>query len=256
MTGATPLEAAHEIFNRLAVVEPDGSTEAAQFVIQLARLNRQNPGDVTTRTAYAQALLLTGNRDAALAQIDAAYGLRNGANYAVSDRLAVLHMCIAARQNAKGLALRTYFAAKEGAAPDAMHNAALVALWLGDMVLLKRTAAAEAGRGEPSIATDFVNILSSSFMAETLEGHQRIVIDCLGQTQAWVEFATDHDATPLIMITHYLATDAEGLRSTERQIYDRLGEYYVGLDMNPGAYLPHLYNALCLIERTPILSVG
>ena len=121
------------------------------------------------------------------------------ASFAVSARLATLHYYVALPVRAKELALKTYFGLKDRAPPDAMHNAALIALWLGDMDLLRRAAAVEAGRGEESTATDFVRILSSSLMAKTLAGHQRVVIDCVSQTQAWVGFSTDYDATPLIM---------------------------------------------------------
>src|SRR5258706_7926393 len=100
MSEGIPARKADELFNRLTAVQFEDVEIARRLALELRQLNRQKPGDFTTKTALAEALLLSGQRDEAVEQMVGAFHLRRRNAYAEVDRLAMLFSFIGDRQRA------------------------------------------------------------------------------------------------------------------------------------------------------------
>lgn len=259
MTSGTPLRAASEIFNLLSGMTPDEPGAVEQCVIRLTRPCRTMPGDFLIRVALAESLLLCGDRDSALEQIDIAFQIRDSSDFAAISRLHVILFNTGQEKRAREIVEQTYFDQGRRAIAGAMDNVALFALWSGDIELLERAAeAAEDASQDSTFPRSYLEAIHATGIRDWIGEHQRVVVDMVRNHQTWVTVTMDcTDGTlPFMTIQHDVALNREDRMELDRSLHDALWDLYGNRGVTPSVIAPYFHNVLRSAPIRHVLKVA
>lgn len=213
-----PEKRSDDTFNRMADVWLGDMELAARVRFDLETLARQNKLDFTGKVAYAEALLILGERDEAIRQINAAYGVRDHTEIAAFDRLMHLHRDVAMRARAIELCRELIGIPGVAAMETIFQNCRMLALWTGDLGLLGEMTDRETRSGLPSLTCEALSLLNGLGILDHVAEHQRIVADIVRDSQmhCQVYAVFDDDGQASLFQEIYI----DGTKATRRGIRD------------------------------------
>jgi hypothetical protein len=243
-----PVTRSDQVFNSLTNVDIEDVDTAVRSLFQLRPLARQGKLDFTGRVALAQAALIAGYRDEALAQIDAAYRVREIGLLPVIDRLVMLFRYVADRDRA--VELSRVIAEVPGVLKNKvpMINCVLTALWSGDVNYLTFLTSIEES-SEP-YAMDVLTTLRDLGMLEHWNTHQQIIFNIVKNIQMHGEVLIVMDDSGRDILIHRIFID--GTRAdpsdVEMKIEAALDSYFETLG---SGYRDYDLRVMTLVSESP-----
>lgn len=210
----------------------------------LRKLKRLNPGDFVVRTALGGVLLITGQREEALGELDAAYSLRGRHLVPAWCTLALANLVAGDYPRARALAAEIIDDDRCAMLEPAINNAAHIGFLSGDVDLLLKAGDAADRLGELNVASLVIRALGGPDFLPNLANHQRIVRSILGPTPRWVHVQfVDDGMEPILLAVHWLFDGTRrDARARERAVLEALWDHYDSLNLEPG----HLASAYTL----------
>jgi hypothetical protein len=220
MSAGVPEEKAVDFFNKVSDLRLEDVDAARDLADQLLMLNRQHPGDVITKLALAEALLLCSRRDEAIDQIGGAFSLRFNAPYAALDKLAVLFFFVSYID--KAIAVVEEYAFKPDLLAEGLHedNSAQIAAWAADFDLLRRLTHRHRRDAQDDIASFFLDDLERFGHHDLFVRHQRVVADVMKDVQlaAGLSAVTDADGHYILINTLFFDPSKTARRELETRL--------------------------------------
>jgi hypothetical protein len=120
----------------------------------------------------------------------------------------------------------------------ALNNAAHLAFLAGDAAFLADISRYAGETEDLNVVGLLLATLKAGGLTDHLAGHQQIVFDLVRDVQCelWVSVLAEEDWPPLIAITSYVTAPPADRRRLEREMVDRLADYYESRGLAPGAY--------------------
>jgi tetratricopeptide (TPR) repeat protein len=255
MAGPVPLSEGDALYNSFVAVDRDDVAGMAQLLGRAQWIAKKRPSDFIVRVATAGAATYAGRRDVAVAELDAAFALRDIANPVAYQALGVLLMCIGDYERA-GTVFHKLVAAYGPQNPSATANALYYGIVAGDTELIARIlgdeALVQAARYCPSSEASFaaLDILAQHDFAEHLADHQAVANSVLRDKQVRVNFTVVDDGSDTCMVTvrYYIVGDWALRSLLARQVHDRLCEMYEAKGLPSAAYVEILQQSILVMD--------
>ncbi len=263
MIAALPQTEAVDLFNRFFGV--DARAQAAvwdrlaweQAAWRLRQLDRRLASDFVTKVSLAGVLLRLGRRAEAVDALSAAHALRRRELVPAQSLLAILFATLG-RMDAARQVLDEIIAdpALRVQAP-AVNNAAYLAFLSGDVAYLTELTRLSEGHDDGHVPLILLDVIQASGLADQLKGHQAIVRAVIGPAQCWIDITIidDGDWPPMVALLSFLQADPKTRRSLERDLVDRLADFYEASGKPPGAYIPYFGTHLIPLPECEAVAI-
>jgi hypothetical protein len=223
MTAQPAVRSVVSLHNRLIRLGYDDGREIGQIMWDLRKLAHQTQSDFDVRVTLADACARLGQREDAIREAKAAFGLRYTAQQGVTDLVTVLSglgMVAEASAAAHMLMERAGFIKLE----PSVSAVLLAAVCAGDVERLTTLVDALDDQDSPSaIALDAIK---DAGLLEHLSAHQSIVNDILKDVRCIVKLHIDITGETAIALRYRVLGGTEDQLDMRRQMANALREYY------------------------------
>ncbi len=251
MAGPVPLREGDALFERFVEIDPDDAVGMTQLLFRAQSVARKLPNDFLVRVSTAGAATFASRRDLAVAELMAAFALRDISHPYSYNVLGYLHTCVGNYARASTV-YRELIAAHGPHDPTGTANALRHGVIAGDTDLIARILGDEAlvqsAKQEPTSEWAFLalELLAQHEFMDHLADHQAAVNEVIHDWQVGVKLfvADDEGGSSMVVIQYLVLGDRRSRSQLTRQIHDRLCQMYEGKGLPSAAYIGILQHSI------------
>lgn len=234
MVTPIPQRADKALFNEVTLLARDDAEANLKMSFRLRSALRKYPSSPVLKVALATVFSHLGACEKALTVLD---GIDVGGDHVLGASLQGL-LCDLGQYDHSRVILARLKESQE-LSGEVLVNAFIYALVSGDFSLLgdsEKHSLSRMGQGNNII--DIISALSEAGIFDKIKGHQDIVSEALSGHQCLVGIDIDgFDVSGAYFIYHYVDFSVDDAVSVSDEIVQKLCDYYMGQDMDPGCWV-------------------